>query len=292
MEDSSDNLRETAEDDFARSGPKRESMRQKPAGVRFDELTSWTRDETLQQRVLQTVHMLPANSWCLDVGGGSGRLALSGSRIRSDLNWLTLDVVPPQPLMVREDRVCGICADAANLPFTARSISWLSYRSSLHYIGLDQALNEAARVGLMGATLVILTKVADQFETCFDWYMKLHRARSVIEREVYYSSNLLEQVASHGFTINRWNLFYRWTDYDLTGWLDRGGSLAASQSSELRAVLRDATTAVAVDGMRPIYVSKDRIHNRLQWIFIESKLDEFPLISDAESEIIGGHQDD
>jgi hypothetical protein len=248
-------------------------MRRAPAGERFDELTPWARDGALQGRVLATVRGVPPNGWCLDVGGGAGRLAAAGSKVRADLSWLSVDVVPPTALIGQNDhRAQGICADAVALPFAGRSISWISYRSSLHYIGLEPGLREAARVAIVGGQLIVLAKVADQFESCFDWYLRLHDARSVVRREVHLFPEIVAQIEAAGFSICRKTLFYRWAEYELASWLNRGNSLAPAQLEELSAVLRDSREAIAADGSRVLYEEDGRVFNRMQWLFVEAKM--------------------
>jgi hypothetical protein len=254
--------------------PRRTNQPPAPAGERFDDVTPWAHDVVLEQRVLQTVRELPPGSCCVDVGGGSGRLALAGHSIRPDLSWLSLDLVAPAARAVGERDIYGMCADGGAMPIRKQCVSWIGYRSSLHYIGVERAMREAARVGLAGARLVILAKVADQFSNCPEWFMRLHRGRSIVEREIYHSAELVERVISASFRIKSWHVFYRWADYDLVSWLSRGTCLPVEREAELRDVLRDAPTARAVDGQQILYEMAGRIYSRIQWVFIEAILDE------------------
>jgi len=250
----------------------REAVPAAPAGEQFDDLTPWARDVVLQQRVLATVQSLAPGSWCVDIGGGSGRLVLAGHRTRPDLRWLSLDVVAPVARLASADGRYGIRADGSAMPIRRQCVSWMSYRSSLHYIGLERAMGEAVRVGRPGAKLVVLAKVADQFSNFPEWHLRLHRGRSIVEREVYRSPELLERVAAAGFNIDRSTVFYRWTDYDAESWLSRGNCLPDGQSAVLAGVLRDAPGIQAPDGARIMYEVAGRIYNRIQWALVEASL--------------------
>ncbi|MGH9919797.1 MAG: hypothetical protein ACRD6W_13145, partial [Nitrososphaerales archaeon] len=244
--------------------------RRPPAGARFEELTPWTHDPTLDVRMLGSIHDVQSNSYCLDVGGGTGKIALMGSRLRPDLNWISVDVVAPSALHGQPGRVAGVYGDGSTLPFRPRSVSWLAFRSSLHYIGLNAALREARRISLETSKLIVLAKVSDQFETCSAWHLRMHQARSIVQRELYRSGDLVAAIGSSGYRVCAAELFYQWTSYDLTTWISRGHELDSGSQKELRAVIRECDDMRAVDGVQPLYVRGGRLHSRLQWCLIEA----------------------
>jgi hypothetical protein len=197
---------------------------------------------------------------------------MAGYGVRPDLNWLSLDVAFPSALPTAGHGPHGVRASGSALPIADRAASWICFRSSLHYIGLNRALREASRVARRPSTLVILAKVIDQFDTCPDWHLRLHHARSIVPRELYRSDELAAAVLSSGYSIRNHELLYRWTSYDLSTWADRGGELSAASREELRTVLQGADAIVATDGRRPLYQRAGKVHNRLQWCFIHAIL--------------------
>jgi SAM-dependent methyltransferase len=222
---------------------------------------------------LRSLATIREHGRCLDIGGGSGRLADAAHEMRPDVRWIVADSADQARSNNRSNRsVQVVQADGVALPVRTGAVDWVAFVSSLHYIGLTSGLREAHRCMKPNATLVITAKVGDQFSDHRDWHLRLHHLRSLVPRSSLNRLDFVAALDAHGFELTGEQRSYNWCEYDYETWLSRGGDLSPDTREALREHMLEAYRVVAVDGVAPMIVERGVLKNRIEWLCLEARL--------------------
>jgi Methylase involved in ubiquinone/menaquinone biosynthesis len=209
----------------------------------YNEYTSWRDEERILTEILRPLHTMRRNSWCLDVGGGTGRVARHGRNIAGQ--WLIVDLSPRMLSSAAEYGWC-INADATALPIRGSSFDYIAAWSSLSFMDMPRALAEIYRVARDDAYVVVAEKVIGDYATVApDWYQAVQRLRNPLKVEVLETSELAANMSAAGFEVLSTIEMRSQYRHDYETWLSRNGSLSNEAQRELHDLVQSRPPEVS-----------------------------------------------
>jgi ubiquinone/menaquinone biosynthesis C-methylase UbiE/predicted NUDIX family NTP pyrophosphohydrolase len=208
----------------------------------YDGYTVWRNDQRLFSEILRPLDTLDKNAYCLDLGGGTGRVAHYGSRIAG--RWIIADL-SLEMLRSSRDSLPAVNADAMLLPMHDAAFDFVVALSAVSYADISRVFSEMHRVTRNDGVVVIAEKVVGDFlGVAQDWYRAVQRLRNPLKVEVLETAQVTALLAAAGFNIEssiELRTLYR---QDYRRWLSRNGVLPSDIQHKLDKLVKERPVEV------------------------------------------------
>jgi ubiquinone/menaquinone biosynthesis C-methylase UbiE/8-oxo-dGTP pyrophosphatase MutT (NUDIX family) len=226
----------------------------------YDEYTAWRDNDRVLSEILRPLSTMKKVARCLDLGGGTGRVARKGKQIAG--HWTVVDLSLGM-LKAGSSGLPSINADAMSLPIKDGSFDFVAAWSSLSYMDIEHVLSEIRRVTHDDGVVVIAEKVVGgYFGVARDWYRAIQLLRNPLKIEVLETVQLAAMLSAAGFYVNssvELRGFYR---QDYGTWLSRKGVLREDVQREINNLVESRPEEVKRQGF---YVEAGVLTTPVSW---------------------------
>jgi ubiquinone/menaquinone biosynthesis C-methylase UbiE/8-oxo-dGTP pyrophosphatase MutT (NUDIX family) len=232
----------------------------------YDSYTVWNHDKRLIAETLRPVRALRSDAMCLDLGGGTGRLAERGRRIAG--HWVVADLSFHMLRAVSEG-IPLVEADGERLPFQPDTFDLIVECSMLQYADRDRVLSEAGRLLRADGTLTIAEKVLGDYEGVgAEWCIEVARLRNPLKHDVPTTPLFASLLRGHGYSVESSVELRRIYRQSIEEWISRAGTVPAKHQRRLRELINDPPPEVEETGFR---VDGDYMHIPISWAVISAE---------------------
>lgn len=209
----------------------------------YEEYSAWCRSQELHEMCTEPLQDMLPSVECLDVGGGTGRLAYDDFR-KTGRHWTVLDACREMGAMVPSG-VTFVLGDAEQMPFPAATFAHIVTRSVLHYVDPDKVLGECARVITERGHLVVAQKVLrppgleDR-----SWLREYLFNRNPLFRNHWSIEDQEDAIRRAGFVLLTTRTYLERREMPLEIWITRSGTITPERQRKLLALIQSPPSSI------------------------------------------------